>query len=483
MEKGWSLTVCLIVKNEGHCLGECLSSIKAWADQIVVVDTGSTDNTVEVAACYGAQVEYFSWEDDFAAARNYGLQFAVGDWILVLDADEYIDGNLEMLSDLVTKDYEGYYLTIKSPLGIGELEAEDHVVRLFRNGRGYIFRGAIHEQIASCIKDHNGQEAIGFSSIIVRHRGYTPEEISRKKKGMRNSRIIKGQLAKRQEDTFMLYSLGIELVQQAQYGEAGELAMKALRQMTGEEGYFREVLLLALMASIKKGNYGEVEDLFVKALAMMPEDSDIVFLAGLRQTLLGDYHCAKELFLKGGCNTVLLPAHLINAIIGELFFRQGFWLEAVGYLKQSLEEAPSLYTVVKMVEIMKQGQISLDKVLADAMDGNFIRLAHEAVQKEDYYAAAVVCLAAVAKDINQNFEQCKTLYQLSIKQAGSMPAIVKECLDIMYQQMEICKDVLVIDKKCLIAHSYLAKAVNKSLDMWLALWPEHGVINIWECCL
>ncbi|WP_094602623.1 glycosyltransferase [Sporomusa silvacetica] len=101
-----------LVKNEEHCLGDCLDSIRDWADQIVVVDTGSTDNTVQVARQYDAQIEYFQWENDFAKARNYSLQFAVSDWILVLDADERLAENSESLPDLVAKDYEGYYVTI-----------------------------------------------------------------------------------------------------------------------------------------------------------------------------------------------------------------------------------------------------------------------------------------------------------------------------------------------------------------------------------
>jgi tetratricopeptide (TPR) repeat protein len=280
----------------------------------------------------------------------------------------------------------------------------------------------------------------------------------------------------------MLYSLGIELVQQAQYEEAYNAAMKALQYMTGEEGYLREVILLALMASFKKGNCGEAEELFVKALAMLPGDSDISFLAGLRQALLGDYHQAGELFLKGGCNTVLVPAHLISAILGELFCKQGLWSEATRYFKQSLEEAVSLYTVVRMIEIMIRGQSGVDKALADAMAGHFIKLAQEAVQKEDYYVAAIICLVAAAKDI-QNFDQCDNLYRSLIRQAGGMPVSGKDYLNILYQQIEICKAVLATDKKCLIAYSYLAKAVKMSLDMWLALWPEHNAKNIWECCL
>ncbi|SMD16891.1 glycosyltransferase family 2 protein [Sporomusa malonica] len=484
MAKGWSLTVCLIVKNEEHCLGDCLDSIRAWADQIVVVDTGSTDNTVQVARQYDAQIEYFQWENDFAKARNYCLQFAVSDWILVLDADERLAGNSETLPDLVAKDYEGYYLTIVSPLGAGKIEAEDHVVRLFRNGRGYKFSGAIHEQIAGSIKELEGQDAIGFSGIIVRHRGYEPEEILCKQKIVRNSQIIKSQLAERQDDTFMLYSLGTELIQQEQYGEACNVLMKALKHMTGGEGYFREVILLALMASLKNSAYVEDEGLFVKALATMPADSDILFLAGLRQAALGNFSLAGEMLAQGGINTVLVPPQLINAIVGELFYRQKSWQAALQKFKLSLEAGPSLYSAVRMIEVLRKGEAGAVKALAYAVGEDAVKLAHEAVLIGDYYAAAVICLAAAERDVGESFNQWKDLYQSIIKQAGSMPAIIKDYLGILCQQMEICKVALATDKECLVVQSYLEKAVNRSLGVWLTLWPEHVVpINIWECCL
>lgn len=484
MAKGCSLTVCLIVKNEEHCLGDCLDSVRDWADQIVVVDTGSSDNTVEVAKKYDAQIEYFQWENDFAKARNYSLQFAVSDWILVLDADERLAENSESLPDLVAKNYEGYYLTIKSPLGSGEIEAEDHVVRLFRNGRGYKFAGAIHEQIAGSIKVRKGQAALAFSAIIVRHRGYEVGEILRKQKMVRNSQIIKSQLAVQQDDTFMLYSFGTELIQQEQYGEACDVLMKALKHMTGGEGYFREVILLALMASIKNSAYVENEGLFVKALAMMPLDSDILFLSGLRQALLGNCSSAGEMFAKGGINTVLAPPQLLNAIVGELFYRQRIWQAALHHFKLSLEAGPSLYSAVRMIEVLRQGEAGAVKALADGLGGESVKLVHEAVQKGDYYAAAVICLAATDKDFGEKFNQWKDLYQSIIKQAGSMPAIIKDYLSILWQQMEICKVALATDKECQVAQSYLKKAVDRSLGVWLSLWPEHVVpINIWECCL
>lgn len=480
MEKTWSLTVCLIVKNEEHCLGDCLGSIKAWADQIVVVDTGSTDNTVQVARQYNAQIEFFPWKNDFAQARNYSLQFAASDWILVLDADECIEGDLKTLSDLLSKEYEGYYLTVKSLLGAEEIEAEDHVVRLFRNRQGYKFCGAIHEQIAGSIKESRGQDAIGFSGIVIRHRGYMPDEISRKKKMERNSKIIRSQLTEQQADTFMLYSLGTELIQQEQYGEACEVLEKALRYMTGGEGYFREVILLALMVCIKNRAYAEREELFAKALAMMPADNDILFLAGLQQAFLENYHFAGELFVRGGIQTVLAPPHLIFAITGELFFRQGSWPKAANYFKKSLAASPFLYSAVRLIEMIRTGDVH---DLTEVINGDAVRLVQEAVEQKDAYMAAVLCLAAMKKNTGK-YGDLKGVYQSIIRQTGSLPAILKAYLTILCQQIDICIEILEIDKKSQIAQHYLAGAVNRSLSVWLRLWPEHiAPKNIWECCL
>lgn len=484
METGCLLTVCLIVRNEEHCLGACLDSVKDWADQIVVVDTGSTDSTLQVARQYGAQIEYFKWTNDFAKARNYSLQFATGDWILVLDADERLASGTELLSALKDPSYEGYYLTIKSPLGVEDFVAEDHVVRLFRNHKGYEFTGAIHEQIAGSIKERKGQDRVGFSNIIINHIGYMPEEIHRKQKAVRNSQIIKSQLAERQEDVFLLYSLGTELIQQEQYVEAYNVATKALKNMNGSEGYFKEVLLLALMASLKNKTYAECEALFANALIMMPLDSDILFLSGLRQALLGNYFIAGEMFGKGGLNTVLVPPQLLYAIVGEIYYRQGIWQEAARAFRLSMQAAPSLYCTVRIIEVIRQGEIGAVEALADTGGEDCKRLIYEAAQKQDYHTAAVICLITIANDHKMAFKQWKSLYLSIITKVSSMPAVIKDYLDIAFQQIEICKAVLVTDQASQVAQCYLVKAINRSLGVWLTLWPEHvAPINIWECCL
>src|ERR1043165_7712525 len=103
------LSLALIVKNEARCLARCLESVRGILDEIVVVDTGSTDDTASIAKRYGAKISNFAWKDDFSIARNFALEQATGDWILVLDADENASPALcqEILAFVRTKNAIG----------------------------------------------------------------------------------------------------------------------------------------------------------------------------------------------------------------------------------------------------------------------------------------------------------------------------------------------------------------------------------------
>ena len=105
----------MIVKNEEDCLDRCLDSVHGLVDEIIVVDTGSTDRTVEIAQAHGARVEHFVWCDDFAAARNYSLSFAEGDWILILDADESLNpADHEAIRELTTQGGNAYAFALRN---------------------------------------------------------------------------------------------------------------------------------------------------------------------------------------------------------------------------------------------------------------------------------------------------------------------------------------------------------------------------------
>jgi tetratricopeptide (TPR) repeat protein len=144
------LSFCTIVKNESENLGRCLESVKSYVDEIVIVDTGSTDDTIAIAQQYGATIGRFQWCNDFAAARNYALSLVTGDWVLVLDADEEL-----VVSDPYFRDR---WLTPEAPAiyGLNRLdlfEIEDIASsvhpRLYQRLPGIHYVGRYHEQLYS----------------------------------------------------------------------------------------------------------------------------------------------------------------------------------------------------------------------------------------------------------------------------------------------------------------------------------------------
>lgn len=144
------LSLCMIVKNESEHLARCLSSVQAYVDEIVVVDTGSQDDTVAIAQRFGAMLYHFDWCDDFAAARNFSLDKVSGAWVLILDADETLVVETEALpSQLAAAPPEvmGYALTrTEITLTEGDLSGGLHV-RLFRNDPLLRYVGRYHEQL------------------------------------------------------------------------------------------------------------------------------------------------------------------------------------------------------------------------------------------------------------------------------------------------------------------------------------------------
>jgi glycosyltransferase involved in cell wall biosynthesis len=184
------LSLTMIVKNEGKYLDECLASAKDIADEIIVVDTGSTDNTIEIAKKYNAQVYNFKWVDDFSAARNYALSKSTGEWILYLDADERVDSNslAELKRIKNSSEKAGYYCTVKSIDNENNRDNSMRYIRLFRNIEGISFSGKVHEQI-TCSLTEKGIKLFN-SNILITHLGYNIPAEEKKVKAERNLKLL-----------------------------------------------------------------------------------------------------------------------------------------------------------------------------------------------------------------------------------------------------------------------------------------------------
>lgn len=216
------LSVCLIVKNEEQFLDRCLQSVCDIARQIVVVDTGSTDRTVEIAKKFNAEVYYFTWNDDFSAARNKALIHATGDWVLSIDADEELmpEHKKTILAEMQSAKVMGYRLPIFNHGQ--EQEGCGYVPRLFRNAPGLFFVGRVHEEIFSSLESRANEWglelSLGKSALL--HRGYQEEIVANRGKIERNLRLLQMAVEEIPDSPSLVMNLGLELIRSGHF-EAG----------------------------------------------------------------------------------------------------------------------------------------------------------------------------------------------------------------------------------------------------------------------
>ena len=187
------LSLCMIVRDNEGTIRPCLESIRPWVDEMIVVDTGSTDRTPEICRELGARVEHFPWCDDFSAARNESLKYARGEWIFWMDSDDTVPADCgRKLRELVECEHSGailgYVMQVHCPGSqAGDLTVVDHV-KLFRNRPDLRFEFRIHEQILPAIRRANGE--VGWTDIYVVHSGSDQSPAGQQRKLERDFRIL-----------------------------------------------------------------------------------------------------------------------------------------------------------------------------------------------------------------------------------------------------------------------------------------------------
>ncbi|MFZ5828396.1 MAG: glycosyltransferase [Bacillota bacterium] len=246
---GIALSLCMIARNEGPNLERALKSLDGVADELLVVDTGSTDGTAALAAALGARVLHFAWTGSFADARNYALEQARGEWALIMDADEELhpDDRERLRALLGEAGVEGYAFTVLSYLGAspGAEVLTDHRLCLLRRRPAYRYSGAIHESVREAILAASPGARILDAPVRLLHYGYLEGELVRKQKRERNRRILERHLADHPDDGFALYGLAIELLGSGEADQARRLLEAALAQ-AGPTAHYRADILRKL---------------------------------------------------------------------------------------------------------------------------------------------------------------------------------------------------------------------------------------------
>lgn len=203
-----NISLCMIVKNEAAMLQQSLGQLSRYVDDLIVVDTGSTDGTKAIAQSFTAKVYDFVWCDDFSVARNFSLSKASHDWVLVVDADEVVlDFNEPNIRNLIASpDPVVGRIKLINILtdSLGEKRTSERITRLF-NRQFFHYEGSIHEQIFP----NDGQPYAAVPvAVTVEHRGYTQEVLERTGKVTRNIILLKQALLQQPDDTYLLYQLG-----------------------------------------------------------------------------------------------------------------------------------------------------------------------------------------------------------------------------------------------------------------------------------
>lgn len=222
-----ALSLCMIVRNEETMLPGCLESVSGLTDEMIVVDTGSTDRTIQIAESHQARVVHFLWKDNFAAARNESLRHANGDWVLVLDADERLQPECRgELKNLIQRDdLAGVNCWLASQMPAGQMAEvmSARYCRLFRRLPGVGFTGLIHEQILPSIRRLAGK--VVDSEIVIRHLGYAGPNPTKLE---RNLQLLEGEVARTPNDPFTLLNLGLTLHGMGRWGESTQAFQAAL---------------------------------------------------------------------------------------------------------------------------------------------------------------------------------------------------------------------------------------------------------------
>jgi len=206
-DKAATLAVCMIVKNEEGFLPDCLDSIGDIADQIILLDTGSTDKTKAIGQKYRAEIHDFNWVDDFAAARNESIRYATRDWIFWLDADERLTTESKpIIREILAGDDRTVYYNIRiqnlDQAGVPVNQSSAH--RLFPNHQKILFEGAIHEQISASARAHGLKEV--QSEITLNHLGYGLAEPEARIKEQRNRKLLQKMLKRMPQNAYIHFT-------------------------------------------------------------------------------------------------------------------------------------------------------------------------------------------------------------------------------------------------------------------------------------
>ncbi len=299
------ISACVIAKNEEKNLPRWLASMRVFADEMIVVDTGSTDATVETARAGGAEVYHFDWINDFAAAKNFALDRASGDWVVFTDADEYFtDETASRVRSLVEaydaeKQIDGFIVRLVNiDMETGALLGTTaQVQRIFRRLPHLRFVGSIHEHVENLSGDP-AREMVMTEELILYHTGYSPQII--RQKSQRDLELLLARRTSGHRDKMDAYHLMDCYYTLEAYEEAAAYAREAMalpEQPLGGEDRPYAILLQSLI--LMNADDAEIDAAYDAACKNIPQKADFPFIYGTYAWEHGYFAAARRAYAEG----------------------------------------------------------------------------------------------------------------------------------------------------------------------------------------
>lgn len=281
------LSACMIVKNEEKMLPDCLESIKGVVDEIVLVDTGSTDNTVDIAECYGAIIFKHPWEDNFSLHRNQSIEHATGDWIFIIDADERLHaGDRDKIRPFLEQtDEDVISIDVWNQYPDSELVTFLNSYRLFRTKLNLRYTGIVHNRLIT----PEGPKYVRMPFRLI-HLGYGLDGEDMKRKFERTKILLEKMIEDDPQDSYNLYHYAnLHRVKDSQFNKneidlLEEYAARAAQLTEPRQffGWHTHVMSLELLGWVNfhRKNYANAVRFASTALTYKPNYLDAMFLLG-----------------------------------------------------------------------------------------------------------------------------------------------------------------------------------------------------------
>jgi GT2 family glycosyltransferase/Tfp pilus assembly protein PilF len=358
------VSLCVIARNEEANIAACLQSAADLVDEMLVVDTGSTDRTKEIALGLGARVVDFPWIDNFAAARNACLDHATGEWIFWLDADDRLDeGNREKLKTLFSAlpDNQVCYamkcFCLPDPVS-KTATIVDHI-RLFRRHPDIRWQHRVHEQILPSVRRLGGQ--VHFSDVVIQHVGYQDPAL-RGQKLQRDLRLLHLEEQELPDHPFTLFNLGSTYLELKQPAQALPYLQRSLERSHPSDSIVRKLFVLIAVCQRGLGQAPEALRTCTAGREHYPDDAELLFQESIVRGELGDDPGAEDCLLRllghrerehFASIAQGLAGHRARHNLAVIYRRQGRDIEATAQLRAALAEAPDfLPAQVALAEVL-----------------------------------------------------------------------------------------------------------------------------------